>query len=145
MLHDVRLLDTMVVLLVPYLADHLLGTLRTLYDWQGTCERALVWYDALRRCNETWTWMVGIFEPVMRGEKDQVIPARVQALATRLHLASTLPFRQCKHETALVVQYGRCQAWLRDRLLCALECWRAGMWCRRSAIRSCSSFGDLFL
>ncbi len=40
MLHNAGLLGTVVALLVPHLVDHLPGKLWTLYDWQGTYERA---------------------------------------------------------------------------------------------------------
>ena len=73
-LRDAGLLGTVVALLVPHLEEHLRGKLRILYDWQGTCERTLAWYDALRRFNQKWTDMVEIFESVMRGEKTGLFP-----------------------------------------------------------------------
>src|SRR6266566_4882057 len=89
MLHYTGLLGTVVALLVPHLTDHLPGKLWTLYDRKGTCERTLAWYDALRRLGETCTDIVGVFEPVVCGEKDRIFTAWVQGLATRLDVAST--------------------------------------------------------
>jgi hypothetical protein len=120
-------------LLAPHPAEYPRGKLQTLYGWQGTCERTLAWYDALRRFNQTWTDMVEVFEPVMCGEKTGLFPRgrkrlhHLNVASTHGRDASALAFRQRGHETALLARYGRRQTWPHDRLLRAEECCRAGM------------------